>query len=108
MESPAFWSLVFGVGLNHIRVYDLRHYFATRKYLETKDILYVKELLGHKRLDNTMRYVHLAKQLGEEKTYIVKIAKTPEEYHKLLEEGFQLVSKEEYGWVLRKPKTPFT
>jgi integrase len=30
-----------------IRLYDLRHWFATKTYLETRDIFFVKYLLGH-------------------------------------------------------------
>jgi integrase len=39
--------------LRRFRLYDLRHYFATMLYHKTKDILYVKEQLGHRRLENT-------------------------------------------------------
>ena len=45
--------------LKKIRLYDLRHYFATMLYHKTKDILLVKEKLGHRRLENTLVYTHL-------------------------------------------------
>ena len=40
--------------LKKIRLYDLRHHFATMLYAKTKGILYVKEQLGHRRLENTL------------------------------------------------------
>ncbi len=42
--------------LQRIRLYDLRHYFATMLYHKTKDILYVKQALGHRRLEHTLIY----------------------------------------------------
>ena len=38
---------------------SLRHFKATREYFKTKDVLFVKELLGHKSIKNTLVYVHL-------------------------------------------------
>ncbi len=42
--------------LKTIRLYDLRHYFATMLYHKTRDILYVKQQLGHRRLETTLIY----------------------------------------------------
>lgn len=39
--------------------HTLRHTFATYVYKQTKDILVVKELLRHERIDTTMIYTHL-------------------------------------------------
>ena len=38
--------------------HDLRHFFATNLYNRHKDILLVKEALGHKTLESTLRYSH--------------------------------------------------
>ena len=38
------------------RLYDLRHYFATMLYHKTKDILYVKEKLGHRNNQHVSLY----------------------------------------------------
>ena len=48
-------------GLNNKKytVHTLRHTFATYIYKQTKDILVVKEILGHERLDTTMIYTHV-------------------------------------------------
>jgi len=50
--------------LKTIRLYDLRHWKATTEYHKTKDLLYVKTLLGHRDLRATLRYTQL---LGSKK-----------------------------------------
>ena len=45
--------------LHKIRLYDLRHFYATLLYHRTKDILLVKEKLGHRNINNTLIYTHL-------------------------------------------------
>lgn len=40
----------------HISPHKLRSSFATNFYLETKDMVQVQKLLGHKRMDTTQRY----------------------------------------------------
>ena len=41
-------------------VYDLRHTFATRFYQATKDVVALKEVLGHSNLRTIMKYVHVS------------------------------------------------
>jgi len=45
-------------GMGHLSCHDLRHLFATNLYNRHKDILLVKEALGHKTLESTLRYSH--------------------------------------------------
>jgi hypothetical protein len=73
------------------------------EYHRTKDILYVKELLGHKSLKNTLVYTHLV-SFEEENAYIIKVASTIDEFTALLESGFEYVSDYEGKKVLRKRK----
>jgi len=42
-----------------IRLYDLRHFFATMLYKKTNDILFVSQQLGHRNIKNTMKYTQL-------------------------------------------------
>ncbi|UCH30988.1 MAG: site-specific integrase, partial [Candidatus Bathyarchaeota archaeon] len=42
-----------------IRLYDFRHWKATTEYHRTKDLLHVKQILGHKDLRTTLRYTQL-------------------------------------------------
>ena len=38
---------------------SLRHFKGTMEYRKTKDILHVKRILGHKKINNTLVYTHL-------------------------------------------------
>jgi integrase len=89
--------------LNRISLRTFRHWKATIEYSKTKDILYVKRLLGHKRIENTLVYTHLI-DFGEEDSFSVKIASTIEEFTTLLESGFEYVSDYEGKKILRKRK----
>lgn len=73
------------------------------EYHRTKDILYVKELLGHKNIQNTLVYTHLV-SFEEDDAYVVKIASTIEEFTALLESGFEYITDYEGKKVLRKRK----
>jgi len=88
--------------LRRIRLYDLRHYFATRLYQKTKDILFVKRQLGHKRIENTLIYTHLVDFASEE--YISKVAESVKEVCELVEAGFEYVTEMDGKKVFRKPK----
>ena len=91
------------ISILKVRLYDFRHFFGSILYHKTKDILYVKQQLGHKRIENTLIYTHLVKL--RDSGYIVKVAKSVGEVSELLEQGFDYVAKVEGVWVLRKPKT---
>jgi integrase len=88
-----------------IRLYDLRHWFATTTYLKTRDIFFVKYVLGHRRLDNTLIYIHLAKGLiNFNEDYVSEVAKTVEEAQKLIESGFEYVTTFDNIMLFRKRK----
>jgi integrase len=75
-----------------IRLYDLRHYFATHTYNVTKDILYTKQQMGHKRIQTTMIYTQLI-AIEQNEEYTCKVASTIKEATDLIEQGFQYVSQ---------------
>ena len=85
-----------------IRLYDLRHFYATKLYKKTKDIMYVKEALGHKTLHHVIKYIHVSEAVEEE--YICKVAKTPEEVKELIEAGFEYVCEKDGVMFFRKLK----
>lgn len=72
----------------------LRHFKGTTEYHKTKDILHVKEVLGHKNIQNTLIYIHLENTIYRTSNdeFHVKIAKSPEEVQQLLEVGFEYVT----------------
>jgi integrase len=90
------------MSLKSIRLYDFRHFKASMEYHKTKDLLYVKRLLGHKDLRTTLRYIQLIDFGNDE--YHVSVAKTVEEVQKLIEEGFDYVTDFEGVKLFRKRK----
>ena len=85
-----------------ITMYSFRHFFATQLYYKTKDILLVKEKLGHKRLENTLIYTHLINFRDEE--YTVKAVSSVNDACKLIESGFEYVTEMEDIKLFRKRK----
>jgi integrase len=81
---------------------SLRHYKATMEYSRTKDILYVKQLLGHVNINNTLIYTHLINFGSEE--YICKVAENIEEAKALTESGFEYVTEVDGVKLFRKRK----
>jgi integrase/recombinase XerD len=88
--------------LKTIRVYDIRHWKASIEYHKTKDLLYVKSLLGHRDLRTTLRYTHLLDPKDDEFTSAV--ARTVDEARKLIEQGFEYVCDIEGVKLFRKRK----
>ena len=89
--------------LHKIRLYDLRHYYATMLYHKTKDILLVKEKLGHRNINNTLVYTHLV-DFGVEDEFYSATAKTVQEAAKLIEQGFDYVTDVDGVKLFRKRK----
>jgi integrase len=89
--------------LRQIPLRNLRHYFATRTYDRTKDILLVKQLLGHKKIETTMLYTQLV-NFNEEEEYTCKTATNIKEATELLEHGFQYIQDIDGIKLYRKRK----
>jgi hypothetical protein len=47
-------------GLEHVRIHDLRHTYASLALAEGLDLVMIGKLLGHRQIQTTMRYAHLA------------------------------------------------
>jgi integrase len=78
--------------LLEIHFHTLRHWKATMEYHYTKDIIHVKQFLGHKEIDNTLVYIQLDECLFKnlpDDSFIIRAAKTVEEATKLGEVGFE-------------------
>lgn len=92
--------------LLQIGLHTFRHWKATELYHQTKDILYVKEFLGHKKIDSTLLYIQLEKTVFDETTdeFTVKVARNPEDIEALLEVGFEYICQKDDLMFFRKRK----
>ena len=64
MHSPRFWfdQAVTDANLADFTWHCLRHTFASRLVMAGVDLRTVQELMGHKTIQMTVRYAHLAPQ----------------------------------------------
>jgi len=92
--------------LKRITFHTFRHWKATMEYHKTKDLLYVKEFLGHRRVDNTILYIQLERTLFSVQSdeFHSAAAKTVEDARKLIEAGFEYVTEMDDLKIFRKPK----
>jgi integrase len=89
--------------LRKIHFHTFRHLKATSEYYKTGgDILRVKYILGHKRLETTGKYAHYQAFRSEE--YTCKAVETKEEAIKLIESGFEYVTDMNDFKLFRKRK----
>ncbi len=89
--------------LKTIRLYDLRHFFATMLYRKTRKILYVQQQLGHHNIKNTIIYTQLLVDDLEDE-YICTTASTIKEEKKLIENGFEYIHEKDGISIYRKRK----
>jgi hypothetical protein len=75
-------------------------------YNQTKDILYVKQFLGHRKVETTLLYIQLSEVIFKNKSeeFTVRVAKTKEEITPLLEVGFEYVCEKDELIYFRKRK----
>ena len=86
-----------------IHFHTYRHWFASMLYHKTKDIIYVKERLGHRSVNTTEIYTHLI-DAKEDDGYHSATAKTVEEALKLIDSGFEYVTDMDDVKLFRKRK----
>ena len=90
---------------NKLHFHSLRHFSISMKYFRTKDIVETQRFARHCNINNTMRYVHIIKGWIKENEFDVVYATTQQELTKYLSEGFELTTKTEWGYCLKKPKS---
>jgi len=89
--------------IKSIRLYDLRHFFATMLYHKTKDILFVKQQMGHKKIETTLIYTQLL-QFEQDDSYTCKIANNIKDATDLIENGFEYITEIDGYKMFRKRK----
>jgi integrase len=89
--------------IKSIRLYDLRHFFATMTYHNTKDILFTKQQMGHRKIETTLIYTQLL-QFDKDDNYTCKVAQNIEQATELIENGFEYVTEMDGTKLFRKRK----
>jgi len=56
--KQGFWAALRRSGIPHIRFHDLRHSFGSNLSMAGVDIATIQELMGHKDITTTKRYLH--------------------------------------------------
>ncbi len=89
-----------------ISFHTLRHWKGTMEYHKTKDIMHVKYILGHKKIQNTLIYINLENAIFqvESDEFHVRVAETSDEIKALLEVGFEYVCQKGGLLFFRKRK----
>ena len=87
--------------LKQLQLYDFRRFKASKSYHLKRDVLYVKELLGHKDLRSTLRYISLFDE--DTSTWIPVVAETEEEIKKCIEDDCILVCQANGKAFFKKP-----
>jgi integrase len=88
-----------------IHFHTFRHYAISWHYFKTKDIVATQRFARHCNIQNTLKYVHLIKAWVKDNQYDVVYAESKEELTKYLSEGYQLVTKTDWGYCLNRPKS---
>jgi integrase len=92
--------------LMKITLHTFRHWKATMEYHKTKDIIHVKQILGHKTILSTMIYINIEQAifLAQNDEYYSATAKTIQEAQKLIETGFEYVTEIDGTKLFKKRK----
>jgi integrase len=85
-----------------IRLYDFRHYYATMLYAKTRDILFVKQCMGHKEIETTLIYTQLL-NLNEDE-WTCQTANNIKDATTLIEAGFEYVTEIDETKLFKKRK----
>ncbi|MCJ7470201.1 site-specific integrase, partial [Candidatus Bathyarchaeota archaeon] len=93
--------------LLRISFHTFRHWKATNLYHQTKNILLVKEFLGHANLDNTLLYIQMEQAifgLNNDDEFTVNATNDKQEIKQLLSVGFEYICQKDDILYFRKRK----
>ncbi len=86
-----------------IHPHSFRHWFGTDLYAKTKDLVLVKERLGHSDIKSTMVYIQLV-QTGKPKYEAKKVdIENVEEMQELIRTGWEIAVQTEKWITFKKP-----
>jgi integrase len=89
--------------IHNIRLYDLRHAYCTKQLKRTQNTEIVRQIMGHKHLNTTQKYLHLLGYGNAE--WIVEGTSDKERAKQLLQEDFQYqLTTPDGTMIFRKPK----
>jgi integrase len=77
--------------LKQVHFHTLRHYYATRLFNETKNLVLVKQKLGHRNINSTMVYTHIVEFDEESQKYHHATAKDEKEAGELIDNGWTYI-----------------
>jgi integrase len=92
--------------LEQIHFHTIRHWKATTLHHQTRDILHVKQFMGHRRIESTLVYVQIESALFQNMSedFTCKVAQTSDEAKQLIESGFEYVMQKDSLAYFRKRK----
>jgi integrase len=92
--------------IQRITFHTFRHWKATMLYHQTKDVMRVMNFLGHRNINNTLRYIQLEEAIFKDvdDNFICKTAETVEEAKQLVEVGFNYICEINGIQLFRKRK----
>jgi len=91
--------------LEKISLYSFRHYYASKLYQQSgNNILLVQRKLGHRRIQQTLTYIHTIVDGFEDEDFTTATAETVEEARKLIENGYQKVDEFDGIHIYKKRK----
>ena len=88
--------------LLQITFHTFRHWKATMEYHKTKDILHVREVLGHKSINSTLLYTQLVTFKDDD--FTARVAHSEKEAGQFIEAGFEFVCDFGGNKLFRKRK----
>jgi integrase len=87
--------------LKQVQLYDFRRFKASKEYHLSRNLLLVKQLLGHKHIDQTEKYISLFDEANI--TWIPVIARTQEEIEQAIKDDCMLVCQADGITYFKKP-----
>ncbi len=85
--KKSFRTVLKQAGIINFRFHDLRHTFATRLAECNIDLIVIKELLGHSKIETTMRYSHA---VPKRKIEAIMILNSYREQKEVIKNGYRM------------------